>query len=471
MSIRTHSFTDDILGHHDAIELANLIQTKQITSEEVVNATIARAQKVNPTINAIVFENYVQALKNAVQPSNGFFSGIPIYFKDLTFVEGIPTHFGTPALDGATPQKVTDPIAKQILSMGFVNLGTSTMPEFGFTCSTEFPTADPTRNPWNPNHSAGGSSGGAGALVAAGVLPMAHAADGGGSTRIPAACCGVVGLKPSRGRILASSCFDKQLVEIAIDGVITRSVRDTAYFYAEAEKYYQNKKLAPIGLVTKPLNRKLNIGYIEPSSEVYQMDEATHQAYQETLKLLEDLGHELKPVKYPVDLQMVADFQLLWSFSTWVVKKMGKFTLPKPYNPKKLSNLTKALASDFRKGSLKLPMAVQRLRKSYFTYQEFLKKENIEILATPTVTKLTPEIGHFAMNMDGHELFSRIKEWTCFTPYANANGCPSISLPLGHDAINDLPIGMTFNSNHGTENLLLTLSYQLEEAKPWKIIG
>ncbi len=471
MPNRIHSFSNDILVENDAVALAELVWNRDVSPAEIIRATIARAEKVNPTINAIVFENYEQAIKDAAQSSNGFFSGIPIYFKDLTFVKGIPTHFGTEALVGAKPQTKTDPIAKQILSMGFINMGTSTMPEFGFTCSTEFPHTDPTVNPWNPNHSAGGSSGGAGALVAAGVLPIAHAADGGGSIRIPAACCGVVGLKPTRGRILLSSCFDQQLVEICIDGVITRSVRDTAYFYAEAEKYYQNKNLTPIGLVKTPLQQKLNIGYIEASSEVYQMDNATHQAYQSTLHLLEDLGHQLKPVKYPVNLQMVADFKLLWAFNTWAVKKLGRFNLPKPFDPKKLSNLTNALASDFMRGSLKLPMAVRRLRQSYFTYQEFLKKEDIEILATPTVTAITPQIGYFGMNMDGHQLFDRIKAWTCFTPYSNVNGAPSISLPLQHDKENDLPIGMLFSANHGCEKLLLALSYQLEAANPWKKIN
>ena len=470
MSTKIHSFSNDILGHHDAVELAKLILTKQVSSEEIIRATIARAEQVNPTINAIVTELHEQAIQSSKNFSAGFFSGLPIYFKDLTFVKGVPTYFGTEALAGAKPQKITDPIAKQIFSMGFVNMGTSTMPEFGFTCSTEFPNAEPTVNPWNTAHTVGGSSGGAGALVAAGVVPIAHAADGGGSTRIPAACCGVVGLKPSRGRILLSSCFKQQVVDIAIDGVISRSVRDTAYFYAEAEKYYHNKQLPKIGLVTDPLKRQLNIGYIEASSEVYQMDTATHDAYKDTLKLLEDLGHQLKPVKYPVDLQMVADFKLLWAFNTWGVKYLGRFNLPSPYNPKKLSNLTKSLASDFYKGLFKFRGAVKRLKQSYFDYQNFLKKEGIEILATPTLTRLTPPIGHFGMNLDGHELFGRIKEWTCFTPYANANGAPSISLPLGHDAAKDLPIGMLFSSDHGTENVLLGLSYQLEAARPWNTI-
>ena len=190
-----------------------------------------------------------------------------MFIKDLTLVEGMPTYFGTAALHKVAPTTKTDPIAKQIFDQGFIHLGNSSLPEFGFTCTTEFPDQAPTCNPWNLGYSVGGSSGGAAALVAAGVVPIAHTADGGGSTRIPAACCGLVGLKGSRGRLLKSSAFEKGAVDIAIDGVVTRSVRDTAYFYAEAEKYYHNPKLPKIGLVEGASKRKFKIGFTGEGSK------------------------------------------------------------------------------------------------------------------------------------------------------------------------------------------------------------
>ena len=161
-------------------------------------------KKVDPRLNAIVTDCYDKGLESANGSKAGYFAGIPTFIKDLTLVEGIPTYFGSEAFATAKPATKTDPIAKQIFAQGFVNLGTSSLPEFGFTCSTEFENQPDTCNPWNTRHTAGGSSGGAAALVAAGVVPLAHSADGGGSTRIPAACCGVIGLKPSRGRLLKS---------------------------------------------------------------------------------------------------------------------------------------------------------------------------------------------------------------------------------------------------------------------------
>ena len=225
MNDRIHSFNNDVLGDYDAVEIASLIRKKEINPKELIEATITRAHKINHQINAIVYEKSLNDIKNNV---NGFFAGVPIYFKEITLVKGMPAHYGSEAFEGAKPAKKTDPIAKQILSMGFVNMGTSSMPEFGFTCSTEFPNLENTLNPWNLKYTAGGSSGGAAALVASGIVPIAHSADGGGSIRIPAASCGLIGLKPSRDRLLMSSAFDKQAVKISTDGVITRSVRDTA---------------------------------------------------------------------------------------------------------------------------------------------------------------------------------------------------------------------------------------------------
>ena len=227
---RVHGFADDVLADLDGVAIAGLIKSKQVSSAEVVAASVARAKKVDPTLRAVVTDLYDSGLTTAnTPPSTGYFAGVPTFFKDMTLVKGVKTYFGSEAFANTKPATKTDPIAQQILAQGFINLGTSAMPEFGFTCSTEFPSLNDTRNPWNIGHSAGGSSGGAAALVAAGVVPIAHSADGGGSTRIPAACCGLVGLKPSRGRLLRSSIFNTQVVDIAIDGVITRSVRETAH--------------------------------------------------------------------------------------------------------------------------------------------------------------------------------------------------------------------------------------------------
>jgi len=468
--MRTHSFTNDLLGERDAVELATLIKKKEIQSSEVVAACIKRAQQVNPALNAIVTDCFDKAITEAANPAPGFFSGIPIFFKDMTQVEGMPTYFGSEAFANAKAATETDPIARQIFSQGFVNLGTSSMPEFGFTCSTEFPNQKDTCNPWNTLHTAGGSSGGAAALVAAGVVPIAHSADGGGSTRIPAACCGVVGLKPTRGRLCYSKLFERQIVEISTDGVITRSVRDTAYFYAESEKFYHNKKLAPIGLVQTPNKKKLKIGFTGDSIKGMKADAVTMAELNKTATLLESLGHEVTPIDIPVSDQFMDDFVNVWAMSAFACQHFGKIIFGKHYQSENLTKLTKGLAKHYWKNKLSTPFFISRLKKSYYDYQKMLAGLQLDILLTPTLSHAAPELGYLGMNLEFEDMFPRMMKWACFSPYSNASGAPSISLPLGFDEKKGLPIGMLFWANHGEEKLLLELALQLEEAQPWKKI-
>lgn len=344
------------------------------------------------------------------------------------------------------------------------------MPELGFTCSTEFPNENDTRNPWNTLHSSGGSSGGASALVSAGVLPLAHSADGGGSTRIPAACCGLVGLTATRGRLLYSKLFATQIVEIANDGIITRTVRDTAHFYGEAEKYYRNKNLAPIGLVQNPNQKKLKIGFTGNSIKGMKADAATMQDLQKTTALLESLGHEVREVNVPVEDQFIDDFVNLRAMSAFFCLHFGKQIFGKHFQGEKLTKLTKGLAKHFWKNKLNAPFFISRLKRSYYDYQKMFADFKLDVILTPTLAHAAPELGYLGMNLEFDEMFPRMMKWACFSPYSNASGAPSISLPLGFDEEKQLPIGMLFWAKHGEEKLLLELALQLEEAKPWRKI-
>ncbi len=470
-STRVHSFKNDALGELDAVALTNLIKQKEVSTEEVVKASIDRAQQVEGQLRAIVTDCFEKGLAEGANPRDGYFSGVPIFIKDLTLIEGIPTYFGTEAMSKAKASTKTDPIAKQIFDQGFIHLGNSSLPEFGLTCSTEFPNQAPTCNPWNTKYSVGGSSGGAAALVAAGVVPIAHTADGGGSTRIPAACSGIVGLKASRGRLLKSSAFEKGLVDIAIDGVVTRSVRDTAYFYAEAEKYYKNPKLPEIGLVTGPSKRCFKIGFTGDAYKAYKGTPRMMTALEKATKLLESMGHEVKPIQLPFNDNISDDFSLLWALSAFFVHRFGKQVIDPSFDSTKLTKLVVGLSKQYGKNFLKTPLAVYRLRKTYHQYAAMFEDLDIDFILTPTLGHETPELGYLSMNLEFEELFDRMKKWACFTPYSNATGGPSISLPMDHDETTDLPIGMMLWSNHGQEKLLLDLAYQLEEAKPWKKIN
>lgn len=467
-----HAFTADAMGDHDAVGIAELIRDGTVHPKEVVAAAIARARAVEPTINAIVCERFEQALADADHPSSGFFRGIPMFFKDMVDVAGMPTHNGSAAFEHTRIKTKSDPIVEQILAQGFINLGKSTMPEFGFTCSTEFPRAyrPDTTNPWNSGHSAGGSSGGAGALVAAGVVPIAHSADGGGSTRIPAACCGAVGLKATNARILYGALSKGAPSGITMEGVITRSVRDTAYFYAGAEKHYRNPKLDPIGLVTSPVQRRLNVAVVDESIGNRRPDSVTQRELEKTAALLESLGHSVKWIKPPVPEQFVHDFIDTWALGAMLVHRFGPLVF-RGMDRSKVTDLTRYLSSTMTaKKLISMPKVAKRMAGYRQHMEDQFTELDIDVILSPTLAHPAIKLGEMGMDLPGRVVFERMQEWAIFTPVANASGGPALTLPMGHDEVNNLPVGMLFWARHGQDRLLLELAYELEAAAPWRTI-
>lgn len=249
---QVHAFCNDALGDSDATDVAKQIASGQISSAEVVEAAIDRSSLVEPQLSGLRFDDFDRARQraSASRPVDGPFAGVPTLFKDNIAVGGMAMTEGSRAL-GDTPQPADGRVAAQYRATGLIPIGTSTMPEFGWTCSTE--TLDYcTRNPWDTQYSAGGSSGGSAAYVAAGVVPIAHGNDGGGSIRIPAHACGLVGLKPTRGRLRIEAADRVLPVHIVSNSVLARSVRDVAGFFAAAEQVYRNRTLVPMGLVDRP---------------------------------------------------------------------------------------------------------------------------------------------------------------------------------------------------------------------------
>ena len=218
---------------------------------EVVEAAIARTEAVDPLLNGLAYAAFEQARAAAASPPSGFFGGVPTFIKDNVDVAGQPTHARHRRVDAPRMPPPTATSPSCILATGLTSVGKTQLSEFGFSASAEHPRLGPVRNPWDTDYTAGASSSGSGAFVAAGVVPIAHANDGGGSIRIPAACNGLVGLKPSRGRLPLDARLRRMPVGIVTNGVVTRSVRDTAAFYREAERIWRNPKLAPIGDVTR----------------------------------------------------------------------------------------------------------------------------------------------------------------------------------------------------------------------------
>ncbi|MBL4683683.1 MAG: amidase [Nannocystaceae bacterium] len=465
----THAFTDDALANHDAVALAALVRDGTLSAHEVATAAVARARAADATLNAVVLDVYDAAIARSAASCSGPFAGVPTFIKDMIDVEGLPTRFGSEAFRAAAPAKRTDPLAAQMFEMGMLCLGKSTMPEIGLVPSTEFPGREPTRNPWNLERTAGGSSGGAAALVAAGVVPIAHTADGGGSTRIPAACCGLVGMKPTRGRLIPSANTGKQIVSIVVDGVVTRSVRDTALYYAEAEKRHRNPALKPIGNVDRPLDRPLRIATMTSLAGRGRLDEATQREFDATVVLLESLGHTLVPFEPAIDERLAEDFIVYWSLMAFAVTRGGKYTLGPSFERNQLTDVTRGLARRFKRNIAKAPGAIYRLRKSAAIHAKAFA--DFDVVLTPTLAQFSPPLGYLGMDLPYEVSFPRVEEWVCFTPYANAAGTPSLSLPLGHDEETNLPVGMLFGGHHGDERLLLELALQLEQAQPWRTLA
>ena len=463
-SSRVHAFTDDALGDLDAVGVAASIRTGDISAREATEAAIARAERVDSALNALVVRDFDRALDQASSPGAGVLAGVPSVIKDNTDVAGLPTRHGSEAVP-ARDAKADAEFTTQFRSTGLVVLGKSTMPEFGFNASTEFENLPPTRNPWNPEFSAGASSGGSAALVASGVVPIAHANDGGGSIRIPAAACGLVGLKPTRGRTAEMAEAAQLPVNILSNGVVTRTVRDTAHFLAGAESFQAATDLPPIGLVEGPSERRLRVGLILDSIKTVTDDE-TRAAVQDTATLLEKLGHTVVEVPLSVTEKFIADFTHYWALLGFSTHHFGSRTVGPGFDKSRTDPLTRYLARRFIRQAWRTPSAIRGLKRSEAIYKQSFASHGVDVVVTPTLSHTTPRLGHLSPNVEFPEMFDRLVRYAAFTPLHNAAGAPAVSLPLGSTA-DGLPIGVHVCGLHGDERTLLEVAYELEDARPF----
>ena len=456
------SFTDDILSASDATEIVERLRSKQISPAEVWEAVVNRALKTAPVLNAIASEGFEPPPD--FSSITGSFQGLPLFVKDNLATQGFFTGFGSAAV---TPrlEKWSDPYVKQLGRMGFAFIGKSSLPEFGFNATTEPENRQATPNPWNIGHSSGASSGGAAALVASGVVPIAHGNDGGGSIRIPAACCGLVGLKPSKGRHINSFAARALPLNILSEGVLSRSVRDTALFHFEAEKHYRNNRLHPIPQTFEPGKKRLRIGVIFDSLVGLPMDSDVNDAVSNCAIHLSQLGHEVEEIPFPVNQGFAEDFTLYWSFMSYLVKRSGKLAIGKKFDPDKMDGFSQGLAAFYQRHILKSPMSLMRLKKQGQRSLEAFKK--VDVILSPTLNHAPPPLGYLSPEVPFETLFERLRNYVGFTPLANVSGAPAISLPLARSR-EDLPIGLQFMANIGREDLLLGLAFELEQSIGWQ---
>jgi len=462
--IRCHAFGDDALGDDDAVGLVQKLRAAEVTADELVEAAIARTEAVNPTLNGLAFEAFDRARTraHARRPFGGYFDGVPSFIKDNVAVEGMPTMQGTDAWD-PRPMPSDGKFAPVFLATGLIPLGKTQMSEFGFSGSAEHPRIGPVRNPWNPEYTAGASSSGSAAFVAAGVVPIAHANDGGGSIRIPAACNGLVGLKPTRSRLPLDKEMARMPLHLISNGVVSRSVRDTAAFLREAERVYRNPKLPPIGDVTGPGVQRLRIAFCTKSV----LREASPEMRELTLKaaaLLEELGHKVTEIDNPVPARFKDDFLLYWMFLAFAVVRGGRRMYGPSFDRTKLDNMTLGLDRMAARNLHRIPGAIRRLTASRRITQRL--SGTYDAVLMPTLAEVTPRIGHLDPTADFDRVMDRLIDWVAFTPLQNATGDPAISLPLGESA-SGLPVGLMLSTVAGQEARLLALAYELEEARPW----
>jgi amidase len=461
VTTRIHAFTDDALGELDAVGVAEAIRRGELSPQEAAQAAIERVRAVEPHLHAVVVDSF-DAPRYADDPTAALF-GVPTFVKDNTDVAGLPSNHGTEAFT-AKPARRDGVYTTQYLSTGLTNLGKSRLPEFGFSASTEFMRQEATHNPWHLDFTVGASSGGSAALVASGAVPIAHANDGGGSIRIPAACAGLVGFKPTRHRHIDGEQARHLPINMVSEGVVTRTVRDTAAFVAASEDHWRNRELPPVGLVRGPADRRLRVGLVIESVNGAPVDAETRAAVERTASVLEKAGHVVEPLELPFTSQFEADFVQYWGLLAHLNGLTGRLLIDRSFDTSQFDGLTKGLAAHHRANLVRTPGALRRLKRAPQTYARMFDKH--EVVLSPVLSHVTPRLGHLSPTVPYDQLIDRLKSWVAYTPLNNIAGTPAISVPAGLSA-EGLPIGVELSAAHGDDRTLLELAFLLEAEQPF----
>jgi amidase len=462
---RVHAFTDDALGDHDAVALAELVRSGQVSPDELAGAAEDRAARVDPTLHAVALPLFGNPRRTADQSTALY--GVPTFLKDNTDLRGLPTNHGSEALR-ARPAKRDGFYTAQYLATGLAIVGKSRLPEFGFNATTEYMTQEPVRNPWHTDYSVGASSGGSAALVASGVVPIAHANDGGGSIRIPAAAAGLVGFKGSRGRHVDGEQARHLPVNMVSEGVVTRTVRDSAAFVAAAEDHWRSSVLPPVGLVRGPADRRLRVGVVLDTVTGARVDDETRAAVELTASLLEKAGHVVEPISLPITHQFADDFLQYWALLADLTMLTGKRTFDPSFDPAKTDGLTKGLSAYHRRHLRRTLPALRRLRRADRTYAQLFAKH--ELVLSPVLAHVTPELGWISPRVPFELLAERLMSYVTYTPVNNIAGTPAISLPMALSA-KGLPIGVMLSAAYGDDRTLLETAFALEAEHPFPKIN
>ena len=460
---------------HDGLGLAKLVRQKDVKPIELVDAAIERIERHNPALNAVIWTMFDRARDMAKKKlPDGPFKGVPFLLKDIMgHMEGAPNREGSRMMPPVAATFTSD-LTARYLSAGLIPLGKTNVPEFGLVPTTESKLYGPARNPWNPAHSTGGSSGGSGAAVASGMVPMAHANDGGGSIRIPASACGLVGLKPTRARNPMGPQVGDVMSGLAIDHIVCRSVRDAAAMLdATAGPAPGDPYAAPDGPKSWLAACRKHPGKLRIAFATAQLDGAAFHpeveaATRQAARLCRDLGHKVDEASPPVEAeQMIGAFMTLWTGGLAMqIDMLSARTGQKP-GLKRLEGLTLGLYEAGKNVSaaqyLEAVALLQGIARQVAAWHARYDVWITPVLATPPMP-----IGTIDFNeRDVMKGFAPILGYVPFTPLQNATGQPAIALPL-HLSADGLPVGVQFVGRVGEEALLLQLARTIEKAAPWK---
>jgi amidase len=482
-------------SNYDAVGLADLVRARQVSPRELVDASIERIEALNPRLNAVVHKMYTSARTQAdAPPGGGPFHGVPFLLKDLvSWYEGEPVTSGSRLFKDWIAPHDTE-IVKRYRKSGVIILGKTNTPEFGLTPYTEPELFGPTVNPWDATRTPGGSSGGSAAAVASGMVPWAGGGDGGGSIRIPASCCGIFGLKPTRGRTPVGPLLGELWQGAAIEHCLTRSVRDSAAMLDAISgpevgaPYWAPEPSRPYLEEVGHAPGRLRIGFTSTPFLGHTVDPDCVAALSETVALLESLGHEVIEAAPPVNRE-----EFNRSFLTVVCGEVradmleAKSRLGRTPGPADVEYTTWALNLLGKSLSAGAFVKAERyLRSASRAVGDFF--ETIDLLVTPTMAtppfktgELQPKPHERAMlkvlgrlragnvlNLLGalEQTADKIFDFIPYPPLFNVTGQPAMSVPLYWTAGN-LPVGSHFVGRYGDEATLFRLAAQLEQARPW----